>query len=183
MPVLPDNDQQVSGREKLLHGRRAAARHSSRRSRTKGAEIVEVSLILVPLLGLIFLSLDLSMVIFVRSTMQHAVREGVRYAITGSTSAGGCHDDAIKTIVKNNALGLLNSTTAAATIHVHFQNPVSGAVTNNNHGNIVQVSVEGYQFLPLAPYRRMNSAPQIWARAYDIMEALPGSLPCITKSE
>src|SRR5437899_1976358 len=156
MPVLPDNDQQVSGWKTLLHRRRVVARRGSRRSRRKGAEIVEASLIIVPLFGLIFLSLDLSMVIFVRSTLQHAVREGVRYAITGANSPGPCHDDSIKTIVKNNALGLLNSTTASAAIHVHFQNPVTGAVTNNDRGNIVQVSVEGYQFLPLAPYQRMN---------------------------
>ena len=160
-----------------------AVPHRSRRNRRKGAEIVEATLILAPLFGLIFLMLDLSMVLFVRSTFQHAVREGVRYAVTGQNATGPCHDDSIKTVVRNNALGLLNSTVARTKIHVHFQNPVSGAITNNAYGNIVQVSVEGYQFLPMAPFQRLNSAPLIWARAYDIMEALPGSLPCISTSE
>ncbi|MCU1237326.1 MAG: TadE family protein [Candidatus Solibacter sp.] len=149
----------------------------------RGAEVLEAALIIVPLFGILFLLLDLSMVIFLRSTFQHAVREGVRYAITGANDTGPCQDDSIKAVVKKNALGFLNSTTTSAQIHVHFQNPVTGAVSNNDHGNIVQVSVEGYQFKAIAPYQRLNQNPLVWARAYDIMEAVPGALPCITKTE
>jgi Flp pilus assembly protein TadG len=155
-------------------------RKTSRQARRKGAEVLEAALIIVPLFGILFLILDISMVIFVRSTFQHAVREGVRYAITGANDTGPCQDDSIKAVVKKNALGFLNSATSK--IHVHFQNAVSGAVSDNSYGNIVQVSVEGYQFLPLAPYQRVNSKPLIWARAYDMMEYLP-SKPCITLSE
>jgi Flp pilus assembly protein TadG len=154
----------------------------SRKSR-KGAEVVEAALIIVPLFGILFLILDLSMVIFMRSTFQHAVREGVRYAITGANDTGPCQDDSIKAVVKKNSLGFLNSTTASGKIHVHFQNPVTGAVSNNDHGNIVQVSVEGYQFLAVAPYQRVGQNPMVWARAYDMMEAVPGALPCISKTE
>lgn len=148
----------------------------------KGAEVVEAALIIVPLFGILFLILDISMVIFVRSTFQHAVREGVRYAITGANDTGPCQDDSIKAVVKKNALGFLNGPTASSKIHVHFQNAVSGAVSNNAYGNIVQVSVEGYQFLPLAPYQRVNNKPLVWARAYDMMEYVP-SRPCITTTE
>ena len=35
----------------------------------------------------------------------------------------------------------------------------------------------------LAPFQRLNYPLTIFARAYDLMEPLPGSLPCITKSE
>jgi Flp pilus assembly protein TadG len=154
----------------------------SRKSR-KGAEVVEAALIIVPLFGILFLILDLSMVIFMRSTFQHAVREGVRYAITGANDTGPCQDDSIKAVVKKNSLGFLNGTTASGKIHVHFQNPVTGAVSNNDHGNIVQVSVEGYQFLAVAPYQRVGQNPMVWARAYDMMEAVPGALPCISKTE
>jgi Flp pilus assembly protein TadG len=157
---------------------------SSRRQRgRRGAEVLEAALIIVPLFGILFLLLDLSMVIFIRSTFQHAVREGVRYAITGANDTGPCQDDSIKAVVKKSALGFLNSPTASGQIHVHFQNPVTGAVSDNQYGNIVQVSVEGYQFMALAPYQRLNQNPMIWARAFDMMEAVPGSLPCITKSE
>src|ERR1700724_1764216 len=103
----------------------------SRNAGRRGAELVEVSLILVPLLGLTFLLLDISMIIFQRSTFQHAAREGVRYAITGANDTGPCQDDSIKAVVKKNAVGFLSSTVAAATIHVHFINPVNGAIANN----------------------------------------------------
>jgi len=160
-----------------------APRETRRQRGRRGAEVLEAALIIVPLFGMLFLLLDLSMVIFLRSTFQHAVREGVRYAVTGANDTGPCHDDSIKAVVKKNALGFLNSPTASAQVHVHFQNPVTGAVSNNDHGNIVQVSVEGYQFKALAPFQRVGQNPLVWARAYDVMESLPGALPCITKSE
>lgn len=154
-----------------------------RKRRERGAEMIETMLILGPLLGITFLLLDMSMVISLRSTFQHAVREGVRYAITGQNSPGPCQDDSIKAVTKQNAAGFLNSPTASATLHVHFINPVSGAISDNSNGQIVEVSVEGYQYTPLAPFQRLNLAPKIWARAYDLMEPVPGGLPCISHPE
>lgn len=144
---------------------------------------MEVSLVLAPLLGITFLLLNVSVAIFLRSTLQHAVREGVRYAITGQNNPGPCQDDSIKTFVRNNSAGFLNSTAASNSIHVHFIDPVNGNVTTNAGGNIVEVSVEGYQFNPWAPYMSMKSPVNIWARAYDVMEPVPAPLACITKSE
>ena len=63
--------------------------HRSRRSRQRGAEMVEVCLVLTPLLTITFLLLNLSMAIFLRSTFQQAVREGARYAITGQVTCAG----------------------------------------------------------------------------------------------
>lgn len=152
-----------------------------RNSRRRGSELVEVSLIAVALFGFTFLLLDVSMVIFLRSTFQHAVREGVRYGITGDTAPGVCQDLSIKAVVKKNAIGFLNSTAGAATIHVHFMSPVDGTKTDNSPGNIIQVSVEAYRYGPLAPYQRVG-APMIWARAYDIVESFPGTNPCLSPS-
>lgn len=138
---------------------------------------------LVPLLLTTFLMLDLSMVIFLRSTFQHAVREGVRYAITGANTIGPCEDDSIKAIVQQNALGFLSAASASGVMHVHFMSPVDGSVSDNSAGNIVEVSVEAYQYGPLAPYQRLNYPVKIWARAYDLMEPVVGTKACITKSE
>lgn len=145
--------------------------------------MLEGALVLVPLLLTTFLLLDLSMVIFLRSTFQHAVREGVRYAITGANDTGPCEDDSIKAVVKQNALGFLATPAAAGVIHVHFMSPVDGSVSDNSAGNIVEVSVEGYQYGPLAPYQRLNYPVKIWARAYDLMEPVVGTKACITRSE
>ena len=156
---------------------------SQRNRRRRGAEALEIALISGPLFGLTFLMVDLSMVIFLRSTFQNAVRTGVRYAITGQNTTGPCQDDSIKSIVKKNALGFLNNTPASSTIHVRWINPISGGQGNNALGNIVEVSVEGYNYGPLAPFRRLNFPVKIWARAYDVMEAVPAGLPCITTLE
>jgi Flp pilus assembly protein TadG len=157
--------------------------HRSRRSRQRGAEMVEVCLVLTPLLTITFLLLNLSMAIFLRSTFQQAVREGARYAITGQvTSAGTCHDTSIKTVVAQNAAGFLNTTTRAAAIHVRFRNPATGAISSNDAGNIVLVSVENYQYAPLAPFRFFSSKLGIWAQAGDVMGGLP-SLPSICTAE
>jgi hypothetical protein len=173
-----------SPRAPETHPERAARPVSEhRKHRQRGAELLETALILGPLLGITFLMLDLSMVICIRSTFQHAVREGVRYAITGQNTPGPCQDDSIKAFVKQNAIGFLNSTSASATMHVHWINPVDGSVSNNSAGQIVEVSVEGYQYLSLAPFQRLNLQPKIWARAYDLMETIPGTPPCITHLE
>jgi len=153
-----------------------------RKARQKGAELVEASLVAVPLFAMTFLLVDLSMVIYLRSTFQQAVREGVRYAITGQNTVGPCQDDSIKSIVKTNAGGWLNSTAAGNTIHVRFLSPVNGAATDNNSGNIVEVSVESYVYGPLAPYQRVNLPVQLTARAYEVMEKLPSALPCLSAS-
>jgi Flp pilus assembly protein TadG len=152
------------------------------RKSQRGAELVEVALIIVPLFGMVFLLLDLSMVVFLRATYQHAVREGVRYGITGANDTGPCQDDSIKAVVKRSALGFLNSTANSSKIHVHFTSPVNGAQTDNGPGNIIEVSVEAYQFSPLAPFQR-SGKPYIWARAYDVMEPYTGARPCRTIAE
>src|SRR5215471_6269821 len=143
-------------------------RKSNKKSSCRGAEMIEVAFIIIPMFSMIFLLVDVSMAIFLRATFQHAVREGVRYGITGANDTGPCQDDSIKTIVKARSLGFLNSATNTAKIHVRFSSPVDGSLTDNAPGNIIQVSVEAYQFSPLAPFGR-SGKPYIWARAYDVM--------------
>lgn len=158
------------------------SRNRSRRALQGGQEVIEASLILVPLFGLTFLLLDLCMAIFVQSTLQNAVRQGVRYAITGANNFGPCQDDSIKQVVKNNALGFLTPPAGAATIHVHWISP-GGGLANNNPGNIVGVTVEGLPWTPWAPYQHSRASVHIWARAYDEMENIPAPYPCISHLE
>jgi Flp pilus assembly protein TadG len=149
------------------------AKHRRRRSQ-RGAELIEVSLILIPILGFIFLIFDLSFVIFMRTTFQHSVREGVRYGVTGRSDAGGGYaDDAIKAVVKANSLGFLRSTAAANTIHVRFRDPSDGTQTDNSQGNIIQVSIEDYSYGPLTLFAKMGFPVKIHAYACDLMEAAP----------
>ena len=158
--------------------------HSRRMSTQSGNNILETALVLTPVLAMLFGILDFSMAIFVRSTMQSAVREGVRYAVTYQVN-GGCQDAAIQQVVKNYAAGLLSSTTNAAKIHTRYYRPndltteVTGA-GSNAPGNVVQVSVEGYQWPWIAPLLRPGGSISVTVFAADRMESLPGGAapPC-----
>jgi len=143
---------------------------------------VEATLIIVPMLLMTFLMLDLSMVIFIRTTLQESVREGVRYAITYQNTTGPCQDDSIKAVVKTHALGFLNPTAAASTIHVQFVNATTGGQGTNAQGNIVNVKIEAYKYAALAPFQRLNYPLYVYAEASDVMEPSSGASPCLTKA-
>src|SRR5713101_186573 len=100
---------------------RLAARPGNRNRR--GNTIIESALIILPLFSIVFAIIDFSMVAFVRHTLHHAVREGTRYAITSQTMAGLGHDDSIKTVVQQNAMGFLNGTDGMSKISVDYYDP------------------------------------------------------------
>ena len=99
--------------------------------RQRGAQMVEVALILTPLLLFTFFLLNISMALFLRSTFQQAVREGARYAITGQLTAGTtCHDTAIKNVVKIKSIGFLNSTKTFHSFFMVFTNPTVAPIVS-----------------------------------------------------
>jgi hypothetical protein len=140
---------------------------------------------LLPLLALIFAIADFAVPIFLHSTFDAAVREGVRYGVTYNTTYGGTtyttQTDAIKAVVQNNALGFLAGLTGLGEISVRYYLPVSpfGEVTTgagrNANGNILEVSVAGYNWLPMAPVERVAAALSVGAISSDRLESLgPG---------
>lgn len=153
---------------------------ASKRNRNgrRGGAFVESAFVFVPLMAMIVAIFDYSLVIMTRSTLQHAVREGLRYAITYQTTAGMGHDESIRTVVKNNALGFLNSvdgTENPCKICIRYYNPTTLTfVTANSPGNVVEVAVENHTWNWIAPLMRSNSPLQITVRASDRMESLPG---------
>ena len=151
------------------------------RSRERGSQVVEVGLVLLPLCGFVFLILDMAWAFYVRSTLQSAVREGVRYAITSQTMTGMGQDASIKTIVQQNAMGLLSGSTGAALVTIQYYlpntlQPVSG-LDSNQGGNIVEVYVQGYSLPPLGPILRNPAALSLGALSFDRMEGSPGGVP------
>src|SRR5260370_39649001 len=95
-------------------------------------------LVLLPLLGLLFLLLDVYWAVYTRSTLQYAVAQGVRYAVTSQTISGLGQKDSIKTIVQKNAFGRLGADSTApawASIQVHFYLPDGTDVSNKPGGN------------------------------------------------
>ncbi len=103
-------------------------RSPSRRNR-RGTVMLEFSLAFLPLLAVIFAQFDFLYSVFARAALHHAVREGVRYAITADTKPGLAHDDSIKAVVKGNALGLLTTPAAQEKIKIRYylrRNPPRG---------------------------------------------------------
>ncbi len=137
---------------------------STRRRRSGGNAIIESAFTLLPTFALIFAFIDFGLMLYRWSSLQNAVREGVRYAITFQTEAtqtppvsGGATSQtmSIKKVVEKNSMRLVRTTDSPNRIFVKFyaktapDTPI--AVGGNLPGNIVQVSVENVSFSWIAP--------------------------------
>src|ERR1039457_2976985 len=103
-------------------------------SRRRGSMLVEGALVVLPLLAVLFGTLDLAIAIFVKNPVQFAVCQGVRYAVTSQTLPGMGQDDSIKSVVQGYTLGFLASLSpdhvGKNRISITYYNPVSlAAVT------------------------------------------------------
>lgn len=151
------------------------------RSKTqRGSALLEGALIILPLLALGFALLDYPLAIFIQNTLRNAVREGVRYAITQQTGAGG-QDASIKSVVQQNAMGFLNDAdisagNAAITITYYDKSTLSalGNVAGSNAtGNICVVNASVTRAW-MAPLWRSTGLLTFTASSSDVMEAPPG---------
>jgi hypothetical protein len=136
---------------------------------------------MLPLMAILFAVLDLSIAIFVKNTVQFAVCQGVRYAITSRTMAGMGQDASIKTVVQGYTLGFLDHLSpdhvGRNRIFITYYDPVSLApVTgtgSNVGGNIVVVSATGLSWAWMVPLLRSAAPLQFAVSSADIMEATP----------
>jgi Flp pilus assembly protein TadG len=126
-----------------------------RKSKSGGNAFIEMALVLVPTMALILAYFDFSLALFRWSTIQNAVREGCRYAITFQTTGHG-QDAAIEAVVAANSMGLVTVTDNPMLIFVNYFTPLApntaiAAPNGNVPGNIVEVSIVGYTVAQLAP--------------------------------
>jgi Flp pilus assembly protein TadG len=144
----------------------------------RGSQAVEFGLTIVPFFAFVFLIMDVAWMVFSKAVLQHAVREGVRYAITGQILSGQGQDASIKSVVQQNAMGMLQGTGGAAQITIQYYTPDTLTATNSNAGgNIIQVSVENYSLNPLAPLLRNADPLSLTVRSSDRTESSPGGIP------
>ena len=163
-----------------------------KRSRQRGNTILELALIFTPMFALLLGIVELSFPIFKKSTFSAAVREGCRYGITYQTTYNGVtyssQTAAIKAVVQANALNLLDGASGANMILVKYYLPVSpftevtGTPTANRDGNILEVSIQGYTHLWIAPvawfwgnktFTFTNNPLNLNAWSADRLESLP----------
>ena len=142
-----------------------AAQICSRRKGRRGTELVEFTMVLLPLLSILFVLIDISWAIFAKSTIMYAVRTSVRKGITitgtQATAAGETLTQMVKDSVQANAMGFLSGTAGRGFIQVHYfvqdstsstgLTDVSTLSTGNAPGNLMQVSVTNFPLPGLVP--------------------------------
>lgn len=108
---------------------------------------------------------DTAWAIWAKATLQRAVRLGVRAGVTLTAQQmanGACLTDTVKGVVQGYAFGLLNGSSGLALIKVNYLQPpapgsnaaatdVSGQANGDQGGNIMQVSVQNFNLVPLMP--------------------------------
>ncbi|MBS1855352.1 MAG: pilus assembly protein [Acidobacteria bacterium] len=155
---------------------------SGKLSRTRrGSVLVESSFAILPLLALMFGIIDIAFAIFVRNTMQFAVRQGVRYAVTSQTMTGLGQDDSIKAVVRTYSMGLLDGLSpdgdGSRHIAINYYDPIGltllAGAGSNVGGNIVVVSCNGLSWAWMVPLLRSTAPMQFSVSSADIMEATP----------
>jgi Flp pilus assembly protein TadG len=131
---------------------------------------------LIPFFAMAFMTIDTAWAIFVKATLEHAGREGVRYGVTGQVSGSLGQIASIEAVVQRNSLGLLTGA-QTNTLSVQFLDPGTFTTTSSNQGgNLVQVSVTNYHITPLAPLLRAATAIPLTVTSVDMIEGSPGGV-------
>lgn len=152
-----------------------------RRRRQRGNSLLEASLVILPFFAIVLGIIDYGRAFYARTALQYAVQAGTRYAVTFQTINGMCQDASIKEVVRKSSIGLLKESDLTNNVFIRYYKPDLGATTSNAPGNIVEVSVEGYQVDWIAPLWRSAIPMKVLARSSDRMEGLPGGTtkpPC-----
>ncbi len=141
----------------------ARAKVSERRRITSsGSQWVELAFVLLPFFAIITAFFDVSFVLFSWNTIQNAVREGARYAITFQTAppagatwtCNGHQDNCIENAVAANAMGLVTVAGGLINVNYYTQTATSTPIASPNGnvpGNIVEVSILNYPLTWIVP--------------------------------
>jgi Flp pilus assembly protein TadG len=158
--------------------------------KSSGNVMIETMLVLLPTFAIISGFFDVTFALFDWSVLQNAARAGVRFAVTYQTIGGQGQNASIGQTVMNNSFGLLPNTNLVVTNYYTQQNPntvITGS-GGNLPGNIVEVSIQGYNLqwmVPIAgtvinPFR--NQAPAtISLYARDVLGGYPVGQTSVTE--
>jgi Flp pilus assembly protein TadG len=170
-----------------------------RRSHRGGSTIVEAAVIFLPFLAMFFAIFDFGMALFMQNTMQFAVRQGVRYAITSQTITGSNQDASINAVVQQDSFGFLSYLGAGGTnpscvgtaygracVNISYYRQTLGTpptltlVTgtgSNSQSNLVQITVSGLNYNWMIPLLRSATPLTFSVSSAAIMEAQPNGPP------
>ncbi len=116
--------------------------------------MIEFSLSFLLFLAIVLGFSQLALAVWIKTTLHHSVREGVRYAITGATSGPSTgHVASIKETVHTASGGLVTIAQLATNVNVRFFDSAGvevAGVGSNTGGNTVIVEVVAYPIPTLA---------------------------------
>ena len=165
----------------------------ARRRRNSGGNVILESVFtFIPTLALILFFADLGMMLFRWSTLQNAVREGCRYAITFQTQGGIGQDSSVQQVVQRYAFGLVKTSDSPNRIHVDYYSPANPntaiAAGGNVPGNVVEVSVQGVNLAWMMPLSGTLAGPlyatlplSLTVRSSDILGGYPAGVSGIAR--
>jgi Flp pilus assembly protein TadG len=130
-------------RQKLNH-QLSTKEYSRRRSGRRGQAMIEFALCFLLFMAVVFGFSQIAMAVWMKSTLHFAVREGIRFAITGRTLGSFGHDASIKQVIRNRAGGVLSEEQADDLITIQYYDPSGVATTANTGGNTVVLTVNNY---------------------------------------
>ena len=139
--------------------------------RERGASIVEFGLIILPMFAMLLLTIDVGWALFAWASIQEAVREGVRFAVTGQVLAGHpSQADSIRQVVIQYSFGFVNSKNVNSAVAVQYLDPNTFSSSTNSPGNVVKVTISGISVTPMAPLWRSSTPLSLSASSSDIIE-------------
>jgi hypothetical protein len=147
-----------------------------RRGRERGTAQVEFALLLLPFLALVMFIVDTAWVIFAQSTIQSAVREGVRVGIT-AVAGSGCAT--VTCTVQNTVQTYSFGFVKASNVQVTYYSTSSGTLTQVSGsgadvgGNIIQVTVTNITIKSMGAIMRQATPISLAATASDVIESNP----------
>jgi len=155
-----------------------------RQRNRRGNAIIESTFTFLPLFALMFMFVDVALAIYRWGTLQNAVREGTRYAVTFQRIGSLGQDASIKQVVAQYAQGIVKTTDSPATILVDYYDPNASSTPivngGNIPGNIVEVKVKDVPLTFLAPLSGSLAAPfrhkdpiKLTVTAADLLGGLP----------
>lgn len=123
--------------------------------------MIEFGLSFLLFMAVTFGFCQIAMTIWMKSTLHFAVREGVRFAMTGRVLPGsGGHDASIKQVIQRRAAGLLTQAQANELVSIAYFTPAgvdAGNGTGSNAGgNTVVLTVNNF------PVPTLSSSALSW---------------------
>ena len=142
-------------------------------TRRRGQSMVEFALSFLIFLSTVLGFGQIALALWIKTTLRHAAREGVRYAITGRVEPGFGHDASIRQQVVAQAAGLISSAQADSLIHIDYYDQSGTPTMANDGGNTIVLGIQDYAipWLVAAPISPLGNGMNVSASAVDRLEA------------